>query len=57
MSKIQFQTLEWSTIPKTEHTGLTGTSFWQTMQFEGLRIRLVEYSPNYTAVIGAPKDI
>ncbi|MCZ8216832.1 MAG: DHCW motif cupin fold protein, partial [Cyclobacteriaceae bacterium] len=29
--------------------GQTGTSFWQTVQFEGLRIRIVEYSANYKA--------
>ena len=49
MSKIPFQTIEWSAITKTEHIGETGTSFWQTMQFPGLRIRLVEYSEGYLA--------
>ena len=49
MSKIPFQTIDWSAIKKTEHIGETGTSFWQTMQFPGLRIRLVEYSEGYLA--------
>jgi len=49
MSNIPFQTIDWSDIPKTEHTGETGTSFWQTLQFEGLRVRMVEYSPGYLA--------
>jgi hypothetical protein len=31
-------------IPRTEHKGETGIDFWQTLQFEGLRIRFVEYS-------------
>lgn len=46
---IPFQTIDWSTIPRTEHNGETGIAYWQTVQFPGLRIRLVEYSKNYLA--------
>ena len=46
---IPFQTLDWTLIPKTEHKGETGISYWQTLQFEGLRMRIVEYSPGYLA--------
>jgi hypothetical protein len=46
---ISFQTIDWSTIPKTEHKGETGMAYWQTLQFEGLRIRIVEYSKGYVA--------
>jgi hypothetical protein len=49
MSKIPFHTLDWSNIPKTEHVGETGTSFWQTLHFAGLRVRIVEYSAGYLA--------
>src|SRR6187402_468917 len=49
MSNIPFQTIDWHTIKKTEHSRETGTSFWQTLQFEGLRIRMVEYSAGYFA--------
>lgn len=49
MSNIPFQTIDWTSIDKTEHKGETGTSYWQTIQFSGLRIRLVEYSGNYLA--------
>lgn len=49
MSNIPFQTIDWSNIPKVEHPGETGTSFWQTIQHEGLRIRIVEYSSGYLA--------
>ncbi|MDD2290375.1 MAG: DHCW motif cupin fold protein [Bacteroidales bacterium] len=48
-NNIPFQTIDWSTIPKTEHKGETGMAYWQTLQFEGLRIRLVEYSKGYVA--------
>lgn len=46
---IPFQTIDWSTVPKTEHRGETGTAYWQTLQFDGLRVRIVEYSPGYKA--------
>ena len=49
MSNISFHTIDWSTILKTEHKGETGTSWWQTLQFEGLRVRIVEYSKGYIA--------
>ena len=48
-NNIPFQTIDWQSVPKTEHAGTTGTAYWQTMQFEGLRIRYVEYSENYKA--------
>ena len=46
---IPFQTIDWSTIPETEHVGESGTSFWKTVQLEGLRIRVVTYSKGYFA--------
>ena len=48
-TNIPFQTIDWSTVPKTEHRGETGTAYWQTLQFDGLRVRIVEYSPGYKA--------
>lgn len=49
MSKIPFQTINWNAIGKDEYQGETGTAWWQTMQFPGLRIRKVEYSAGYLA--------
>ena len=46
---IPFQTIDWTNIHKTEHKGDTGIAYWQTIQFEGLRIRIVEYSKGYVA--------
>lgn len=46
---IPFQTINWANIIKTEHKGDSGTAFWQTVQLEGLRIRVVEYSKGYIA--------
>ncbi|MBI5539265.1 MAG: DHCW motif cupin fold protein [Bacteroidia bacterium] len=49
MSNIPFQTIDWNKVQKIEYTGETGTSFWQTMQYDGLRVRIVEYSAGYLA--------
>lgn len=46
---IPFQTIDWRAVPKTEHKGESGTAFWQTVEFPGLRIRIVEYSKGYLA--------
>jgi quercetin dioxygenase-like cupin family protein len=49
LAGIPFQTINWDEIPKSEHPGTNGTSFWQTLQYEGLRVRIVEYSAGYLA--------
>jgi len=49
MNPIPFQIIEWDKISKSEHPGEKGTSFWQTLQFDGLRVRIVEYSAGYLA--------
>ncbi len=46
---IPFQSIDWASITRTEHPGETGVAYWQTLEFEGLRIRLVEYSAGYLA--------
>ena len=46
---IPFRTIDWAAIPKTEHKGENGKAFWQTVQFTGLRIRIVEYTKGYIA--------
>lgn len=49
MSDIPFQTIDWTTVEKVEYKGETGTAFWQTIQLNGLRIRLIVYSKGYLA--------
>ena len=49
MAPILFQATDWSNVLQTEHPGETGTAYWRTLQFDGLRIRMVEYSENYKA--------
>ncbi|MCE1164222.1 MAG: DHCW motif cupin fold protein [Bacteroidetes bacterium] len=46
---IPFNAIDWSSVPKEEHPGETGTSYWQVVQLPGLRIRIVEYSAGYIA--------
>lgn len=48
-SGIPFRTIDWTTIPRTQHDGEYGIAFWQTVQYPGLRIRMVEYSKGYLA--------
>jgi len=48
-SRISFRAIDWGLIPRTEHKGETGTSFWRTIETGGLRIRIVEYSAGYLA--------
>lgn len=44
-----FETIDWSTIPKEEHKGITGLAYWQTKMQGEIRIRMVEYSAGYLA--------
>jgi hypothetical protein len=46
---IPFQVINWDEIAKTTHPGTTGTAYWQTLQFKGLRVRVVEYGEGYLA--------
>jgi mannose-6-phosphate isomerase class I len=49
ISGIAFGTTDWSRITPTEHRGETGTAYWRTQHFEGIRVRMVEYTPGYRA--------
>ncbi|GEM_PF-60264 len=49
MIPIPFQTIDWNNVPVTEHPGEKGVAYWRTLQYDGLRIRMVEYSPGYIA--------
>ena len=49
MSKIPYRVIYWNKIPKLEFKGEKGLATWRTLQFDGLRVRIVEYSPGYLA--------
>jgi quercetin dioxygenase-like cupin family protein len=46
---ILFQTIAWNSMPSTRHAGERGEASWRTLQYQGLRVRLVEYSKDYKA--------
>ena len=49
MSTILFHTTDWNSIATSEHAGESGRALWRTLQYEGFRIRIVEYSKEYKA--------
>jgi mannose-6-phosphate isomerase class I len=49
MIDIPFGTTDWSAVEQTEHKGETGVAYWQTRNFGGIRVRIVEYTPGYAA--------
>lgn len=49
MKPIPFFVTNWQEIPATEHKGETGAAFWKTLQYDGLRVRIVEYTAGYLA--------
>lgn len=49
LTGIPFSTVDWSTVPASEHAGTTGMARWRTRQLGAIRVRMVEYSPGYLA--------
>lgn len=49
MSYILFEIIDWNSVENIEHKGEAGSAGWKTIDKEGLRIRIVEYSPGYLA--------
>jgi quercetin dioxygenase-like cupin family protein len=46
---LPFAPIEWAAIPAVECPGGTGTAVMRTVESGDLRMRLVEYSPDFTA--------
>jgi mannose-6-phosphate isomerase class I len=49
MNSIPFHTIDWNSISASEHSGASGVAKWRTLQYNGFRIRIVEYSMGYKA--------
>lgn len=49
MNEIPFGITDWTSIDRSEHKGETGVACWRTQEFNGIRVRMVEYSPGYLA--------
>jgi len=46
---VLFCTTDWNSLPRTEHTGITGKAYWRTLEIGNIRVRMVEYTPGYVA--------
>jgi hypothetical protein len=49
INNIPFNVINWSDIDPVEYHGITGTALWRTKNFGDIRIRMLEYSPGYSA--------
>jgi quercetin dioxygenase-like cupin family protein len=49
LSDFLFAVTDWQAIEPTEHRGERGVARWHTQQFGEVRVRMVEYSPDYVA--------
>ncbi len=46
---IPFQLTQWEDVAQVPHPGETGYALWKTLMFGTVRVRMVEYSPEYKA--------
>jgi hypothetical protein len=49
LPEFPFVAVDWTDVESKEYSGDTGKAVWRTKFLGDLRIRLVEYSPNYSA--------
>ena len=49
ITDLPFGVTNWAEVVGEEHAGTTGTATWRTQQFGPVRVRMVEYSPDYLA--------
>ena len=46
---VPYSTIDWSKITPTEHPGETGKAVMRTVEVGNIRVRIVEYTPGYSA--------
>ncbi|WP_076860421.1 DHCW motif cupin fold protein [Bradyrhizobium mercantei] len=46
---LPFTVTDWSRVEPSVHPGETGQALWRTLNIGELRVRMVEYSPDYLA--------
>lgn len=49
IENVPFQVADWARMPATRHEGETGHALWRTLEIGNIRVRMVEYSPGYSA--------
>ena len=54
IKQVPFTVIEWETEPVTEVPGKSGTAHMRTVMDETLCVRMVDFTPGYSAYYGAP---
>jgi hypothetical protein len=49
MPAMPMSITDWTEVESTQHLGDTGHALWRTRNFGDIRVRMVEYSPGYSA--------
>jgi quercetin dioxygenase-like cupin family protein len=49
MTDIPMELTDWASVERIEYKGETGVAFWRTRNFGSIRVRMIEYSPGYSA--------
>ena len=49
ITDLPFGVTNWAEIAGESHAGTTGAATWRTRQFGPVRVRMVDYSPDYLA--------
>lgn len=49
LTGIPFGTTDWSRVAPAEHRGETGVALWRSLEFGGVGVHMVDYSPGYRA--------
>lgn len=49
IENVLFTVTDWTQVSTTEHPGETGKAIWRTIELGNIRVRMVEYSPGYSA--------
>ena len=49
ITQLPFGTTDWNSLSAVRKNGETGWADWKTCQFGDIRVRMLEYSPDYKA--------
>ena len=49
LPELAFTATDWSSVPETIHAGERGEARWRSFHAGDLRVRMVDYSPDYLA--------
>jgi quercetin dioxygenase-like cupin family protein len=49
IQNVPFNITDWNEVVPVEYLGKKGVSFWRTIESGNIRVRIVEYSPDFEA--------